>query len=171
MKVIFNGCSGILVIAEWQSLQDLSMALLNTNVSVASVWLTEKILPQPLEIIGRSPTVNLPAECHVLRVEAILSAHWWSIVTNHIIKCLNTHSHLFSSRLMVKWRKNQWLPSRQKEPALSCFGVWCYPLLLSPDYRKLKAQFERTDTPGVSQVDIMNDFNLPPYSWSIGYAF
>lgn len=35
--------------------------------------------------------------------------------------------------------------SRQKEPALSCLGVWCYPLLLSLRYGKLKAEFEQAD--------------------------
>lgn len=82
------------------------------------LWLTEKSRLWLLPIMGRFPTVNLAAEswrwwqslCHGLRVTAILSAHRWSTVTNHIISCLSTHSHFFSTKLMVKWRKNQWLP-------------------------------------------------------------
>lgn len=116
------------------------------------------------------PTVNLVAECwgwwsslcHVLRVGAILAAHRWSTVTNHIISCLSTHSHLFSSRLMVKWRKNQWLPLVRKSQLCH---VWEFDVApsYSPRDGKLKAEFEQADRreqTGVSQVDIMTDFNL-----------
>ena len=69
---------------------------------------------------------------------------------------------------MVKWRKNQWLPLVRKSQLCH---VWEFDVTLSYSlplrYGKLKAEFEQADRreqTGVSQVDIMTDFNLLLYS-------
>lgn len=63
---------------------------------------------------------------------------------------------------MVKWRKNQWLPLVRKSQLCH---VWEFDVApsYSPRDGKLKAEFEQADRreqTGVSQVDIMTDFNL-----------
>lgn len=55
----------------------------------------------------------------------------WAARTNHIISCLGgPQPPLPSADWWRNGGKNQWLPL-QKEPTLSCLGVWCYPPLPS----------------------------------------